>query len=752
MHQPVARRPRDRFFDSLPGRPDRGPESRSSMLRPLLSLLCPLLCCAVSGAALAATPDRRVESNQANAELGDDVVSVGDVNGDGYDDVAASALDYSNGQTSEGAVFVFHGGPNGIEATDVSQADSVLESNQESAVFGTSVAGAGDVDGDGYDDLLVGAPRYEDPANPHVDEGAIFVFLGRAGGIPSGGLELAATVVQSDRPNSRLGESVAAAGDVNADGYDDVVAGGWLYFNGETEEGVAIVCLGSEDGIASGGIGSAAAAVIESNHPGANLGDSVAGSGDVNGDGFDDVVVGAPEWSDPQTREGAVFVFLGSAAGIPGCSPTCTASAAAARIEGEQPGARLGIDVALADVDADGFDDVVAGAPLWEDGQADEGAAFVFRGDPTGTSATGLAGCASSPCGVAAAATRIESNQEGAQLGSVVAGRPALERDARDAWGGMNADGIDDVALGAGFYESDARPSQQDEGAVFVFTGSATGIASGGVAGAHRRLELNRRGAQLAQRSGLAFADPDGDGYADVLAGDLYYTSDLFTQVQEGALQIFLAGPPAACENGLDDDGDGPADLADAGCASNDDAYEEIDFSGANVANVATAQAETVIARDGTNDAPTTVVLGLGGSVAGSLVAIEHSALRLEGGSVAGSLVAGDAATAEISGGSVAGSVVANGSAVVTIRGGQVSALDANDAARIRVVGSGFGRPFGELAETSGFLVGTLEDGTPIDAAFTRDAGAAIELVPEPGATALGVASALALAALRRRS
>jgi hypothetical protein len=99
----------------------------------------------------------QVESNQPSAYLGTSIAGAGDVNADGYADVIVGAANYDNGQTQEGAAFLFLGSPSGLVGTNPATAAAVLESNQASAYFGWSVAGAGDVNGDGYADVLVGA-------------------------------------------------------------------------------------------------------------------------------------------------------------------------------------------------------------------------------------------------------------------------------------------------------------------------------------------------------------------------------------------------------------------------------------------------------------------------------------------------------------------------------------------------------------------------------------------------------------------
>ena len=118
-------------------------------------------------------------------------------------------------------------------------------------------------------------------------------------------------------------------------------------------------------------------AQLESDQAYVELGWSVAGAGDVNGDGYADVIVGAHDYDAGDLIEGAAFVFLGSATGIADGNPTT----AWAQLESDQVGALLGWSVAGAgDVNGDNLADVIVGALLFDAGERDGGAAFVFLG------------------------------------------------------------------------------------------------------------------------------------------------------------------------------------------------------------------------------------------------------------------------------------------------------------------------------------------------------------------------------------
>ncbi len=246
---------------------------------------------------------------------GASVASAGDVNGDGYSDVIVGAPDYDNGQSNEGWAFVWYGSATGLGASGTpANADWTAESNQATARFGYSVASAGDVNGDGYSDIIVGAYFFD---NGESNEGWAFVWYGSSGGLgASGTFANADWTAQSNQANARFGNSVASAGDVNGDGYSDVIIGTVFYDNGEAYEGEAFVWYGSSGSLGAGGTPANADWTAESNQFDARLGFSVASAGDVNGDTYSDIIIGAMNYSNGEGDEGAAFVWYGSSGGL----------------------------------------------------------------------------------------------------------------------------------------------------------------------------------------------------------------------------------------------------------------------------------------------------------------------------------------------------------------------------------------------------------------------------------------------------
>jgi len=417
------------------------------------------------GASISPTAAVSENGPSPGSRYGQVVASAGDLNGDGHDDFVVAAPFHSNGEPAEGAVIVFQSTP------DDSLARTVLESDHEGAEFGASVACAGDVNGDGYDDLIVGAPGF---TNGEAAEGRALLFFGSSSGLDS----TAAWTAEGDQAGARLGCSVAGAGDVNGDGYADVILGAEGHSNGEDREGRAILYLGSSVGLLA-----VTDWTAESDRVDAEFGSSVACAGDVNGDGLFDVVVGARHFSNGEEAEGASFVYLGSPAGLEPLP--------AWRAEGNEAGASFGASVAGAgDVNGDGYSDMLVGAEGVDGFLPDDGRVFLYHGSSSGIELFPAWTAAPDSAG---------ADTVGSHFGRSVASA-----------GDVNGDGYSDVLIGA----PSANRGQTREGVALVYLGSPQGLE----ALPATALEQDVEGA-LVGFSVATAGDVNGDGFSDVLAG-----------------------------------------------------------------------------------------------------------------------------------------------------------------------------------------------------------------------------------------
>lgn len=404
-----------------------------------------------------------VFSGYPDALAGHSVANAGDVNGDGFSDVLVGAPEASNGEANEGLAFLYYGSASGLAATP----DLILEMNVPNARFGYSVATAGDVNGDGYADVVIGAPEAG-------GTGRAYIFHGAPGGLNGdpGGLSSTPDKILVGTLGSRFGHSVSTAGDINGDGLSDVLVGA-------PTSGTVSVHLGSATGLTL-----LSHELLAPPQGGSNFGWSVATAGDVNGDGYSDIVIGAPEYSNGQAGEGAAFVYHGSDLGL--------VLPYANLLERNLAGARFGFSVAGAgDFNGDGFFDIVVGAPNWTNSHVFEGAISFYPGSSSGISAG-----ASIPSGV-----------PNARLGYSVA-----------EGGDINGDGYADILVGAPFVTS----GQAEEGRVHVFQGRPGGPATGG--GFLTLWEPNIDG-RRASWSVAGGGDIDGDGFSDVIVGQPNATS-----------------------------------------------------------------------------------------------------------------------------------------------------------------------------------------------------------------------------------
>ena len=418
-----------------------------------------------------------------------------DFDGDGTADLVAGTPQSDGGR---GSVTVIPGGPDGPVASakrTLTEDSAGLsgETAEDGDGFGTSSAW-GDVNGDGYADLVVGAPG-EDDAEGHLDSGAVTVLLGP--GLDTG---KSLTAPAADRRSGdRAGTDVAVA-DFDADGKADVltVAPGrpahWWLFDGATGDATswefgstydenapratslavgdfngdgypdAVSNYRDTDGNGRVATFKGSAAGLERVGGFTDTGAGSAAAGDVDGDGYDDLVIGAPDpepngWS----TGGQVRIIRGTADGLTVDGATTVHQATAGVPGAAESGDRMGASVSVADYDHDGCADILTGLPGEDlnlsDGtvRADVGSALLLKGSSAGVTGAGAQAFSQATAGVPGAA------ESGDRTGSAV------------TLADFGGDGLADAAIGI-------EGENADDGTILQLDNGSSGLsASSGV-------------------------------------------------------------------------------------------------------------------------------------------------------------------------------------------------------------------------------------------------------------------------------
>ncbi|MEM7471863.1 MAG: VCBS domain-containing protein [Pseudomonadota bacterium] len=453
---------------------------------------------------------------------GSSVSVIGDVNGDGFDDVIVGAPEADDGNAYSGISYVVFGTDDSdrIDLEDLQTAGSGLGfaligiDNYDQS--GWSVSGLNDVNGDGLDDILVGAVDADAGAS---NTGETYVIFGKADDTPvdladvANGAGASGFVINGIDVEDYSGYAVSSAGDVNGDGLEDILIGAPDADPNGIDSGEIYVVFGKADGAVVElsslvGDGDASGFVINGRFASDDSGHSVAAAGDVNGDGLDDIILGVPDDDTNGSNSGAAFVVFGKADGVSVelSDVANSADASGFALYGVAAAADTGWSVGGGgDVNGDGLDDVIVGAIDADAGGDERGAAFVVFGKTDGTSFD-------------LATVALDSDASGFVINGVADFDQTGQ--AVDIAGDINGDGLDDVIVGA----SRADINGSRSGTTSVVFGKSDGL---GLDLSDIHLETNASG--FALYGGAAFdlaggsvsgsGDVNGDGFADIVIG-----------------------------------------------------------------------------------------------------------------------------------------------------------------------------------------------------------------------------------------
>jgi len=427
----------------------------------------------------------------SSERVGYHIHTAGDVNSDGYDDFLIGTFhNRTRGQDAGAAYLIL-----GKEAADwgyknsLTSADARILGGSRYEAVGYYLGGGGDVNGDGYDDFLIGAPAGNDavPQNP----GHLYLIFGKTSAdwgynyiLPSS----AGASFDGENQSDHAGQSVAMIGDLNGDGYDDIICGAPYNDYGSNDAGKVYIILGKSGGWQQGVNLNQSDASFYGTWNNGLVGYAVDGVGDVNNDGILDFAIGA-------RGEGKVYLFFGRQSVDWGFN--CNINQADIIFTKVQYDDWTGWRVSKAgDVNSDGFDDLLIGAPKYNYNGDDTGKVYLILGRSSGW-----------PGNLSNADASFIGEAENDQAGW----------DVQDA-GDVNGDGYDDFLIGAWYNDSNGENS----GKMYLIKGKSSGWQQNVSLSQIPDTFVGEHAGDYAGFSVAAAGDVNGDGLSDIMTSSTY--------------------------------------------------------------------------------------------------------------------------------------------------------------------------------------------------------------------------------------